>query len=105
VRGWRRDTAFTGILTLFQDFGFSSAAIQRTTVTEEQISTLFWINLLLKTALGIIVLAMAPVMAAFYDEPLLFGVTAVLAAGFVFNAAETQHSALLQRQMRFTTRQ
>ena len=40
-------TAFTGILTLFRDFGLSSAAIQRTTVTEEQISTLFWINMFL----------------------------------------------------------
>jgi PST family polysaccharide transporter len=95
-------TAFTGILTLFRDFGLSSAAVQRTTVTEEQISTLFWINLLLGTVLGLIVLAIAPVMAAFYGEPRLFAVTAVLATGFVFNAAGTQHSALLQREMRFT---
>ncbi len=39
-------TAFTGVLTLFRDFGLSSAAIQRTTVTDEQVSTLFWINIL-----------------------------------------------------------
>ena len=38
-------TAFTGVLILFRDFGLSSAAIQRANVTEEQISTLFWINL------------------------------------------------------------
>src|SRR5215472_12273718 len=96
-------TAFTGILTIFRDFGLSSAAVQRTTITEQQISTLFWINLLLGMGLALIALAMAPAMAAFYDEPRLFGVTAVLAAGFVFNAAGIQHSALLQRQMRFTT--
>jgi PST family polysaccharide transporter len=95
-------TAFTGVLTLFRDFGLSSAAVQRMTVTEEQISTLFWINLLLGTALGLIALGMAPAIAAFYDEPRLFGMTAVLAAGFVFNAAGTQHSALLQREMRFS---
>src|SRR5262249_53649365 len=29
-------------------------------------------------------------------------VTTTLAAGFLFNAAEVQHSALLQREMRFT---
>src|SRR6266478_9420804 len=39
-------TALTGVLSLFRDFGLSSAAIQRATVTEEQISTLFWINML-----------------------------------------------------------
>jgi PST family polysaccharide transporter len=75
-------TAFTGVLTLFQDFGLSAAAVQRTTVTEEQISTLFWINMLLGAVLGLVALAMAPAIAAFYREPQLFGVTAVLAVGF-----------------------
>jgi PST family polysaccharide transporter len=95
-------TAFTGVLTLFRDFGLSAAAIQRTTVTEEQVSTLFWINLSAGAFLGLVTVAMAPIIAAFYDEPRLFGVTVVLAMGFLFNAAGVQHSALLQRQMRFT---
>jgi O-antigen/teichoic acid export membrane protein len=95
-------TAFTGVLSMFRDFGLSSAAIQRTTVTEEQSSTLFWINLLVGTLLGLLALAMAPAFAAFYHEPRLIAVTAVLAAGFLFNAAGIQHSVLLQRQMRFT---
>jgi O-antigen/teichoic acid export membrane protein len=95
-------TAFTGVLTLLRDFGLSAAAVQRTTVTEEQISTLFWINILLGALLGLVAVAMAPAIAAFYHEPQLFGVTAVLSAGFLFNAAGIQHSALLQRQMRFT---
>src|SRR5260370_30793439 len=45
---------------------------------------------------------MAPVVVTFYHEPHLFGVTLVLATAFIFNAAGVQHSALLQRQMRFT---
>lgn len=95
-------TAFTGVLNLFRDFGLSSAAVQRTTVTDEQISTLFWINIVVGALLGLVAVAIAPVIAAFYHEPRLFGVTTVLAAGFLFNAAGVQHSALLQRQMRFT---
>ena len=95
-------TAFTGVLSLFRDFGLSSAAIQHATVTEEQISTLFWINMFVGALLGLLAVAMAPVIAAFYHEPRLFSVTVVLAAGFLFNAAGVQHSALLQRQMRFT---
>jgi O-antigen/teichoic acid export membrane protein len=96
-------TAFTGVLDLLRDFGLSSAAVQRTTVTQEQISTLFWINMLVGTALGISFMVMAPALAAFYHEPRLVWVTIVLAVGFVFNSAGIQHSALLQRQMRFTT--
>ena len=38
----------------------------------------------------------------FDHEPRLAAVTTALAAGFIFNAAGVQHSALLQRQMRFT---
>ena len=95
-------TAFTGVLGLFRDFGLSAAAVQRTIVTEEQISTLFWINILVGVLLGLVALAMAPAIAAFYHEPRLFWVTVVLATGFLFNAAGVQHSALLQRQMRFT---
>lgn len=96
-------TAFTGVLSLFRDFGLSSAAVQSATVTEEQISTLFWINILVGTVLAILTAAMAPAIAAFYHQPRLVGVTAVIALGFLFNAAGVQHSVLLQRQMRFAT--
>src|SRR6516164_7349187 len=95
-------TAFTGILSLFRDFGLSAAAVQRPTVSEEQISTLFWINILLGALVALILAAIAPLIAAFYDEPRLIAVTVVLATTFLFNAAGIQHSALLQRQMRFT---
>jgi O-antigen/teichoic acid export membrane protein len=95
-------TAFTGVLMLFRDFGLSSAAIQRTIVTEEQISTLFWINISVGALLALLSVALAPVISAFYHEPRLFMLTVVLGAGFLFNAAGVQHGALLQRHMRFT---
>jgi O-antigen/teichoic acid export membrane protein len=94
-------TALTGILMWFRDFGLSSATIQRQTVTEEQLSTLFWVNLVFGALLGLATAAMAPTISAFYNEPRLQWVTVVLATGFIFNAAGIQHSALLQRQMRF----
>jgi PST family polysaccharide transporter len=95
-------TAVIGVLTLFRDFGLSAATIQRAVVTDEQISTLFWINLLVGAVLGALSVAIAPVLAWFYHEPRLLPVTVVLATGFLFNAAGVQHSAILQRQMRFT---
>lgn len=95
-------TAFTGVLELFRDFGLSSATVQRTSITNDQVSTLFWINIFFGVLLGLTVVVMAPAIAAFYHEPRLFAVATVLATGFLFNAAGVQHSALLQRQMRFT---
>jgi len=95
-------TAVIGVLNLFKDFGLSTASVQRKTVTNEQLSTLFWINMLVGLILALLSLASAPAIAAFYHEPRLFWVTVVLALGFLFNAAGVQHSALLQRHMRFT---
>ena len=95
-------TALTRVLNLFRDFGLSAATVQRVNVTEEQISTLFWINVLVGVILGLLAVGMAPVVVVFYHEPRLFGVTAVLATGFLFNAAGVQHAAILQRQLRFT---
>jgi PST family polysaccharide transporter len=94
-------TAITGVLGLFKEFGLSTATVQRAAVSDEQISTLFWINLVVGAVLCLASLAIAPFVAAFYHEPRLFAVMTVLAFGFLFNAAGVQHSALLQRQMRF----
>jgi len=95
-------TAFTGILTWFRDFGLSAAAVQRVDITADQHSTLFWINVLFGALLALVTVAAAPAIAAFYHEPTLVWVTVVLGTAFLFNAVGIQHSALLQRQMRFT---
>lgn len=94
--------ALTGVLNLFRDFGLSTATVQRVNVTEAQISTLFWINVFVGALLGVLLVVLAPGVVEFYHEPRLFEVTAMLAPGFLFNAAGVQHSAILQRQMRFT---
>jgi O-antigen/teichoic acid export membrane protein len=95
-------TAFTGVLSLFRDFGLSAASVQRTTVTNEQTSTLFWINVLVGTILAATAILLAPVISFFYREPRLFWLTSVVATGFLFNGVGVQHAAHLQRQMRFT---
>jgi O-antigen/teichoic acid export membrane protein len=95
-------TAFTGVLGWFRDFGLSAAAVQRTEITAAQQSTLFWINVLFGALLALMTLAAAPAIAAFYHEPGLVWVAALLGTAFLFNAMGIQHSALLQRQMRFT---
>jgi PST family polysaccharide transporter len=93
--------AVTGVIGLLKDFGLSTATVQRDGISEEQISTLFWFNLLLGLVLWFLCAAIAPVLVRFYNEPRLFWITIALAAGFFFTAAGVQHSALLQRQMRF----
>lgn len=94
-------TVVTGVLELFSSAGLSMATVQRSTINNEQISTLFWINILVGTMLAALCLLIAPLLVAFYREPRLFWVTAAMGAGFLFNAAGVQHLALLQRQLRY----
>ena len=59
-------TAVTGVFSLFKDAGLSMATVQRTTITNEQVSTLFWINMLVGAILGLLSLAIAPILVSFY---------------------------------------
>lgn len=96
-------TAVTGVFALFKDAGLSMATIQRTAISHGEVSNLFWLNMAVGTILACLSLALAPILVSFYQEPRLFFVTAALGVGFLFNAAGVQHSALLQREMRFVT--
>jgi PST family polysaccharide transporter len=95
-------TAVTGVFNLLKDFGLSTATVQQADVTDDQLSTLFWINMLVGAIFCLLLFAAAPFVAGFYHEPRLTAITLALATGFVFNAAGVQHSVILQRQMRFT---
>lgn len=96
-------TAVVGIFNVFRDFGLSAAVVQRKSITEQQSSTLFWINLLVGVILTLFTVALAPIAVRFYHEPRLLKLTMVLGTGFLFNAAGVQHAALLERRMRFVT--
>src|SRR5256885_13626373 len=71
-------TAFTGVLNLFRDFGLSTATVQRENVSDEELSTLFWINVLVGVVLALCALVFSPMVVRIYHEPRLLGVTMVL---------------------------
>jgi O-antigen/teichoic acid export membrane protein len=94
----------TTFFSLFKDAGLSVATVQREILTQDQISTLFWINLALGAFLAVVVAASSPFLAAFYREPRLFWLTVASSSIFLFNSLSVQHRALLDRSMRFSTR-
>jgi O-antigen/teichoic acid export membrane protein len=96
-------TVVTGVYGLFTSAGLSSATVQKKDITPDQVSTLFWINILIGSSLAALCIATAPALVAFYREPRLFWVTEAMAAGFLVNAAGIQHVALLQRELRYVT--
>jgi PST family polysaccharide transporter len=91
----------TGFISIFKDLGLSVATIQRAEINSRQISTLFWVNLLVSLGLMLVTVAIAPGIAWFYGEPKLTAITIAYAAGFLFGGLAVQHEALLRRRMRF----
>jgi PST family polysaccharide transporter len=94
-------TTIMGFLWMFQDAGLSTATVQRQQITHAQVSNLFWVNVGVGGITALVVAALAPVVAWFYHEPRLVGVTLVLSSTFLLASSAVQHIALLNRQMRF----
>src|SRR5437667_3051610 len=94
-------TTVTGFLWIFQDAGLSTATVQRQEITDAQVSNLFWVNVGLGGVTTLFVAALAPVVAWFFREPRLVGITLVLSVTFLLASSAVQHIALLNRQMRF----
>lgn len=94
-------TALTGFVSLFRDLGLSGATIQSRSISHDQASALFWINVGLGTLVMVTIMALAPIVAWFYQKPQLKLITVGLSFASFFNSLGTQHAALLNRQMRF----
>lgn len=90
-----------GFLGLFQYLGLPAATVKWAELNHAQVSTLFWLNVGLSTAIMFAVLACAPLIARFYKEPRLIGIAAGYALVIFLTGLSIQHLAILQRQMRF----
>ena len=95
--------ALIGFVLLFKELGLSTATVQRPEITHEQVNGLFWINVLLGLAVMAVLAALSPAIAWFYGRPELLFITIGFAAMAPISSFGTQHSALLRRQMRFTS--
>lgn len=94
-------TGVTGFVEAFKDAGLSLATIQREHINQQQVSTLFWINVGLSAFLMAVVLALSPALALFYHEPRLTWVAAAIGCTFLLGGLTVQHQALLRRNLRF----
>jgi len=94
-------TGITGFVEAFKDAGLSLATVQREHINQQQVSTLFWINVGLSAFLMALVLALSPFLAMFYHEPRLSLVAAAIGCTFLLGGLTVQHQALLRRNLRF----
>jgi len=91
----------TNFVGMFQYLGLSTATVKWAELSHPQVSTLFWINAGLSAAIMVVTVACGPLLAWFYKEPRLIGITAGYAVSILLTGLYIQHEAILMRQMRF----
>ena len=90
--------AFIGI---FQDFGMQQAIVQRPTVSNADLTSIFWITLMIGGALTAVMMALSPAAVWFYDDERLFWVTIAAAAPLLVYSLLIVPNALLNRRGKF----
>ena len=89
--------AVTAIADQFRDLGLSTATVQRKEISHQEVTNLFWINVLAGILIAAVVCAASPLVSEYYKEPRLTLITCILATNFIFGGLMVQHQALLTR--------
>ncbi|MXV51313.1 oligosaccharide flippase family protein [Pedobacter sp. HMF7647] len=95
---------FTGFVQILNDLGVGAALVQKKeeTLRKEHFHTAFWTGIVWSVFLFIIMsLAIAPLAASFYKEPLLRNIIPVLSVGILISPVNLVHKAQLTKQMNF----
>lgn len=92
---------FTGLVQTINELGLSASIIQRKNITENHLSTSFWISLGLGIILCITTVTISPYIADFFKNELVGPVVSVLSIGFISGAAGVVHKSLLLKNIDF----
>jgi O-antigen/teichoic acid export membrane protein len=92
---------FSSLIIIFSDLALGAALVQRKELSERDRSTVFWISTGVGAFFMLVGVALSWPLAAFYGEPKVQALFAVLSIGFLVTALGTTQTALLNRDMNF----
>jgi O-antigen/teichoic acid export membrane protein len=94
---------FSNFFFILNDLGIPSAIIQKKDVTEEDLSSAFWVNLFEGLIITGLFLILAPVIASFYSASILKPIVMVMSLLFTISSLGMIQSALFSKKMDFKT--
>ncbi len=92
---------FIQIANVFVQGGFSSALIRKLNAEEIDYNSVFWTNLLISIVLYVVLFFCAPVIANFYEMPVLKGVLRVLSLTLILGTYNSIQNVILQKNLQF----
>ncbi len=101
------DYGLIGMLMIFalvanslQDSGFVTALTNRRDATHKDFNSVFWFNVIMSFMMYVLFFFLAPLIAAFYNEPLLTSLSRYYFLGFFIASFSIVPRAILFRQIR-----
>ena len=91
---------FTSLATVFQESGFVFVLTNRKNVTQEDYSTVFWFNITVSLFIYILFFFSAPMIADFYNQPVLKDLSRIVFLGFFFSSFGVVQSAYLYKNLK-----
>ena len=86
---------FSNIASVLQESGFTAALANKSEPTHEEYNAVFWFNIIVGIVLYVILFFAAPLIADFYNEPVLCPLGRLAFLGFVFSCFGTAQRAYL----------
>ena len=94
---------FMAVSQIFIDGGFSNALIQKKERSEADYNTVFYINFGISVLIYLILFFCAPLIASFYEQPLLTPITRVYSINLVINSLVAVNKVKLTVDVDFKT--
>lgn len=94
-------TIFTTIANVFVDSGFSTAIIRKKHRTEADCNTVFWFNIVVSIFFYVVLFLCSPLIADFYDMPILKSVLRFSALSLIINSFSGLQRSLMTAELKF----
>ena len=94
-------TVVIGFLQVVKDAGLGASIIQRKEITDAEVSTIFWFNVVAGLALALVLAMASPLMAAFFTESQLKTLIPVLALNFALSSFGIVPDILIRKTLDF----
>lgn len=90
-----------GLSQIFTDIGISNAIVHKQNVSKTQLSTLYWINILIGLFIYILLLFASPLLSDFYESPELTEIIRWISLSFLIIPFGQQFETILSKELSF----
>lgn len=94
-------TIFVGLSNVFIRFSFGPAIIYKKGITETDLSSIFWMNLIIGFFFAILMILFSRTIAQFFDEPRLVLICIIFSINFIIGSLNVVQRSIFEKRLEF----